>query len=51
MKIKSQVISESLIYEQVNGKPLFYNGYKEVLSGKKSLESRMGISFIKANFI
>jgi hypothetical protein len=51
MKIKSQVISESLIYEQVNGKPLFYNGYKEVLSGKKSLESIMGSSFIQAILI
>jgi hypothetical protein len=51
MKIKSQVISESLIYEQVNGKPLFYNGYKKVLSGKKSLESIMGSSFIQAILI
>ncbi|WP_229311681.1 Uma2 family endonuclease [Larkinella rosea] len=37
-----------LIYETLNGKPLYYRGYKEVLSGKKTPEEIMGSSSLQA---
>ncbi|MCU0352924.1 MAG: Uma2 family endonuclease [Cytophagales bacterium] len=40
-------IPESLIYEIMDGEPLYYKGYKEVLSGKKTLEEIMGSSSLQ----
>lgn len=38
------VIPSSLIYEVLNGRPLYYRGYKEVLVNNLNLESIMGSS-------
>lgn len=40
-----------LIYETLNGKPLYYRGYKEVLSGKKTPEEIMGSSSLQAALV
>jgi hypothetical protein len=40
-----------LIAEVLNGKPLYYRGYKEVLKGKKTLEEIMGSSSLQAVLI
>ena len=39
-----QEIPLALVYEVLNGRPLYYRGYKEVLSGTSTLESVMGSS-------
>ena len=39
-----QEIPPALVYEVLNGRPLYYRGYKEVLSGPSTLESVMGSS-------
>lgn len=38
-------IPDYLIYEIIDGKPIHYSGYKEVLSGKKSFSEIMGSSY------
>jgi hypothetical protein len=40
-----------LIYETLNGKPLYYKGYKEVLSGKKTPAEIMGSSSLQAAIV
>ena len=40
-----------LIYETLNGKSLYYRGYKEVLSGKKSPAEIMGSSSLQAAIV
>ena len=37
-----QAIPKSLIYEMVDGKPIYYQGYQDVLSGQKKLDEIMG---------
>jgi hypothetical protein len=44
-------IPDYLISEVLNGKPLYYRGYKEVLKGKKTLEEIMGSSSLQAVLI
>ncbi len=44
MKSATQVIPKSLIYEMVNGKPIYYKGYKAYLKGNKQLAEIMGSS-------
>jgi len=51
MKTKIQSVPEELLYEMIDGKAIYYNGYRNVLSGKKSIESVMGSSFIQAILI
>lgn len=51
MKTKNQIIPEALIYEMIDGKTLYYKGYKDVISGKKSIEAVMGSSFLQAIMI
>ena len=51
MKNTIQVIPESLIYEQVNGKPIYYKGYKAYLDGNKQLEELMGSSYLQSLII
>jgi len=41
-------ISESLIYEVIDGKPIYYRGYKDYLNGTKELEEIMGSSYIQS---
>ncbi|MGA0560621.1 Uma2 family endonuclease [Larkinella sp. VNQ87] len=40
-----------LIYETLNGKPRYYRGYKEVLSGKKTPAEIMGSSSLQAALV
>lgn len=41
-------IPESLIYEVMDGEPLYYKGYMEVVSGKKTIEEIMGSSTLQS---
>ncbi len=41
-------IPDYLICEMLDGKPLYYKGYEQVLSGKKTLEDIMGSSGLQA---
>jgi Uma2 family endonuclease len=41
------VLLESLVYEVMDGQPLYYRGYKDVLTGKKSAEEIMGSSSLQ----
>lgn len=43
-----QKISEHLIYEMVEGRPIYYKGYKEYLKGNKQLEQLIGSSKIQS---
>jgi len=55
MTIKEQdkdiVIPSSLIYEEIDGEPIPYAGYEEVLNGTKTLEEIMGSSSLQAKII
>lgn len=42
------IIPSSLIYEVLNGRPLYYRGYKEVLAKNLNPESVMGSSSLQA---
>lgn len=46
--LTTEVIQSELIFEEIDGKPLFYKGYKLVLEGKNEPESIMGSSFIQS---
>jgi len=41
-KPKIRKIPSYLVYEEINGKPLPYKGYLDVLSGKKKFKEIMG---------
>jgi Uma2 family endonuclease len=41
-------VPEYLIYEIIDGKPIHYKGYREVLAGKKSFSDIMGLSGIQS---
>jgi hypothetical protein len=40
-KPKPSTIPTALIYEIIDGKPIYYNGYKAVLKGEKTIEDIM----------
>ena len=44
-------IPEALIYEVMDGQPLYYKGYKDVLNKKKSLDDIMGSSTLQSFII
>lgn len=48
MSIAVQNIPEILIYEMVNGKPIYYKDYREYLDGKKQIEELMGSSYLQS---
>lgn len=50
-KKREEKIPDALIYEVMDGKPIYYRGYKEVLSGKKSIEDIMASSTLQAEII
>ena len=50
-KKKTPKIPDSLIYEIMNGNPIYYRGYKNVLSEKLSQEGVTGSSVLKSFFI
>ncbi|GAA4455550.1 hypothetical protein GCM10023189_23460 [Nibrella saemangeumensis] len=41
---QTQTIPPALVYEQWNGKPIYYRGYRDVLAGKKTIEEIMSCS-------
>lgn len=47
-KPKIRKIPPYLVYEEMNGKPLPYKGYLDVLSGKKKFEEIMGSSSLQS---
>jgi Uma2 family endonuclease len=47
-KPKIRKIPSYLVYEEMNGKPLPYKGYLDVLSGKKKIEEIMGSSSLQS---
>jgi len=46
-----QNIPEKLIYEMVDGKPIYYRGYKEYLKSKKQIEQLIGSSYLQSLII
>lgn len=48
---KAKAIPESLIYEVIDGKPFYYEGYKDVLANKKTSEEIMGASGLQSFII
>ena len=50
-RIDKKKLLEVLAYEVVNGKPIYYRGYKEVLKGKKQPEEVMGASAYHARLV
>ena len=44
---RSRKIPEALIYEIVDGRPIYYKGYKDVINGKQQLESVMADSTLQ----
>ena len=51
MSITVQNIPKELIYEMVEGRPIYYKGYKEYLNGNKQVEEIMGCSYIQSLII
>ena len=50
-KPTSPKIPRSLIYEEMDGEPIYYRGYQEVLSKEKTLEDIMGSSSLQSVII
>lgn len=44
---RSRKVPEALIYEIVDGRPIYYKGYKDVINGKQQLESVMADSTLQ----
>lgn len=44
-------VPEALIYEMDEGTPIYYRGYREVLSGAKTTEQVMGSGILQAVLI
>ena len=44
-------IPQTLVYEMVDGKPIYYRGYLDVLAGKKQLEEVRGSSILQAYIV
>ncbi|MCY7351586.1 MAG: Uma2 family endonuclease [Cytophagaceae bacterium] len=47
----TQAVPDVLIYELMDGRPLYYRGYGDVLTGKKTTEEIMGASGLQAFII
>lgn len=43
----TQNITKVLIYEMVDGDPIYYRGYREYLNGDKQIEELIGSSFLQ----
>lgn len=48
MESAVKAIPEVLVYEMVDGKPIYYKGYKDYLSGDKQIDELMGSSYLQA---
>lgn len=44
VKSKNRIALSDLVYEQIDGKAIYYCGYKDVLNGRKTLEEIMSCS-------
>lgn len=51
MESAIQKIPDSLIYEMVNGSPIYYKGYRDYLNGDKQIEELMGSSILQSLII
>lgn len=51
MSTTVQNIPKSLIYEMVDGQPIYYKGYKEYLKGNAQIEELMGSSLLQSAII
>lgn len=50
-KVETASIPRSLVYEEIDGHPIYYAGYKEVLAGRKTRESIVGSSKLQSLII
>ncbi len=50
-KVETASIPRSLIYEEIDGQPIYYAGYKEVLAGRKTREGIVGSSKLQSLII
>ena len=48
---KDVAIPEALIYEMVNGKPIYYRGWREVLKNEKTIEQVMASSLLQGYLV
>lgn len=48
MSVAIQHIPEVLIYEMVDGTPIYYKNYRDYLNGTKQLEELMGSSYLQS---
>ena len=44
---QEQMIPKALIYEEIDGKPIYYRGYQDVLNKKNTPEGIMGSSSLQ----
>jgi Uma2 family endonuclease len=51
LPVKAKDIPHYLIYEIMDGKPIYYEGFREVLSNKKTFEEIMGSSRLQSRII
>jgi Uma2 family endonuclease len=51
MLIDTDTVPKVLIYEEDEGKPIYYKGYKKVLTGQLTLEDIMGASYLQSLLI
>ena len=50
-KTTSEKIPRALIYEEMDGEPIYYRGYQDVLNKKKTLDDIMGSSSLQVAII
>ena len=48
MNKPTRKIAESLIYEMVDGNPIYYHGYRDVLKGRKDVEAILGSTYLQS---
>lgn len=46
-KLSQEAMLKALVYEEIDGRPLYYKGYRDVLISKKNQEDIMGASTIQ----
>jgi Uma2 family endonuclease len=51
MPIEIDSIPRALVYEEDAGKPIYYRGYKKVLTGQSTLEEIMGSSVLQSHLV
>ncbi len=51
MGATTKAIPENLIYEMINGKPVYYKGFQDYLKGTKQLDEIMGSSLLQSLII